>query len=75
MPESLARSQSEATSVHPETSAASLPQPTLADLTARVTALERIAQIEECLTRLENRKHTSEAIDDLIDQLQLQLSQ
>ena len=41
----------------------------LIELTTRVTALEKIAQIEERLTRLENRKRTNEAIDDLISQL------
>ena len=71
MPEVTARSQSEATSTSGITSTEStinLPRQELADLTARVTALERITQIEERLTRLENRKRTSEAVDDLIDQ-------
>ena len=70
----MARSQSEATSTsrlmssdaNPEALTAGLPG--LVELTARVTALEKIAQIEERLTRLENRKRTSEAIDDLISQ-------
>ena len=72
--EPMACSQSEATSTsrlmssdaNPEALTAGLPG--LAELTARVTALEKIAQIEERLTRLENRKRTSEAIDDLISQ-------
>ena len=42
----------------------------LVELTAKVTALEKIAQIEERLTRLENRKHTNEAVDNLIGQSQ-----
>ena len=70
----MARSQSEASTsritssdTNPEALTAGLPG--LAELTARVTALEKIAQIEERLTRLENRKRTSEAIDDLIGQL------
>ena len=75
--EPMARSQSEATSTsrlmssdaNPEALTAGLPG--LTDLTTRVTALEKIAQIEERLTRLENRKRTSEAIDDLIGQSQL----
>ena len=72
--EPMARSQSEATSTsrlissdaNPEALTAGLPG--LVELTTRVTALEKIAQIEERLTRLENRKYTSEAIDDLINQ-------
>ena len=72
--EPMARSQSEATSTsrlmssdtNPEALTAGLPG--LAELTTRVTALEKIAQIEERLTRLENRKRTSEAINDLISQ-------
>ena len=67
----VARSQSEASTsritssdTHPEPFTAGLPG--LAELTARVTALEKIAQIEERLTRLESRKRTSDAIDDLI---------
>ena len=43
--------------------------PGLVELTARVMALEKIAQIEERFTRLENRKRTNEAINDLIGQL------
>ena len=38
----------------------------LTELTTRVTALEKIAQIEEHLTCLENRKRTNEAINNLI---------
>ena len=77
MPKATDRSQSETTSVSGMTSTSemastestvNLPRQELADLAARVTALERITQIEERLTRLENRKRTSEAIDDLIDQ-------
>ena len=70
----MARSQSEASTsritssdTNPQALTAGLPG--LAELTARVTALEKIAQIEERLTRLENRKRISEAIDDLIGQL------
>ena len=79
MPKATDRSQSETTSVSGITSISeiastestvNLLQQELADLAARVTALERITQIEERLTRLENRKRTSEAIDDLIDQSQ-----
>ena len=74
--EPMARSQSEATSTsrlmssdtNPEALTAGLPG--LVELTARVTALEKIAQIEERLTRLENRKRTNEALDDLIGQPQ-----
>ena len=70
--EPMACNQSEATSTsrlmssdtNPEALTAGLPG--LAELAARVTALEKIAQIEEHLTRLENRKYTSEAVDDLI---------
>ena len=73
----MARSQSEATStsrlmssdVNPEALTAGLPG--LAELAARVTALEKIAQIEERLTRLENRKRTNEAVDNPIGQSQL----
>ena len=72
----MARSQSEATStsrlmssdVNPEALTAGLPG--LAELAARVTALEKIAQIEERFTRLENRKRTNEAVDDPIGQSQ-----
>ena len=49
---------------NPEALTASLPG--LVELAARVTALEKIAQIEERLTRLENCKRTNEAVDDLI---------
>ena len=38
----------------------------LVELIARVTALKKIAQIEERFTRLENCKYTNEAIDNLI---------
>ena len=38
----------------------------LVELTARVIALEKIAQIEERITPLESCKRTNEAIDDLI---------
>ena len=69
--EPMACSQSEASTsritssdANPETLTAGLPG--LAELTARVTALEKIAQIEERLTYLENRKRTNEAINDLI---------
>ena len=72
--EPIARSQSEATSTsrimssdaHPETLTAGLLG--LVELAARVTALEKIAQIEERLTRLENCKRTNEAVDNLISQ-------
>ena len=72
--EPIARSQSEATSTsrlmssdtNPEALTAGLPG--LVELATRVTALEKIAQIEERLTRLESYKYTSEAIDDLIGQ-------
>ena len=40
--------------------------PGLIELTTKVTALKKIAQIEERLTRLENRKYTNEAINNLI---------
>ena len=71
----MACSQSEATSTsrlmssdaNPEALTASLPG--LVELTTRVTALKKIAQIKERLTRLENRKRTNEAINDLISQL------
>jgi hypothetical protein len=74
--EPIARSQSEATFIlrlmssnaNPEALTAGLPG--IVKLTARVTALEKIAQIEERLTRLESRKRTSEAIDNLISQSQ-----
>ena len=71
--EPVARSQSEAsasriTSSDANPEALTAGPPGLAELAARVTALEKIAQIEERLTRLENRKRTSEAIDDLIGQ-------
>ena len=69
----MARSQSEASTsritssdANPEALTAGLPG--LAELAARVTALEKIAQIEERLTRLENRKRTNEAVDNLISQ-------
>ena len=72
----MARSQSEATSTsrlmsldtNPEALTAGLLG--LVELTARVTALKKIAQIEERLTCLENRKRTSEAVDNLISQSQ-----
>jgi Zinc knuckle len=73
MPEASTRSQSEATTSRPipsDHNPDTAGQPTLAELAARVTTLEKIAQIEERLTRLENRKRTSDAIDDLIDQPQ-----
>ena len=68
----IACSQSEATftsrlmssDVNPEALTAGLPG--LAELAARVTALKKIAQIEERLTCLENCKRTSEAVDNLI---------
>ena len=68
----MACSQSEATftsrlmssDINPEALIAGLPG--LVELTTRVTALEKIAQIEERLTRLENRKRTNKAINDLI---------
>ena len=41
----------------------------LIELTTKVIALKKIAQIEERLTRLENYKRTNEAINDLIGQL------
>ena len=70
----VACSQSEASTsritssdTYPEALTAGLPG--LAELTARVTALEKIAQIEERITRLESYKRTSEAIDNLISQL------
>ena len=71
----MAYSQSEATStsrlmssdVNLEALTAGLPG--LIELTTRVTALEKIAQIKERFTRLENRKRTNEAINDLISQL------
>ena len=72
--EPIACSQSEATSTsrlmssdaNLEALTAGLPG--LVELAARVTALKKIAQIKERLTCLENRKRTSEAIDDLISQ-------
>ena len=70
----MACSQSEATSTsrlmssdaNPEALTASLPG--LAELATRVIALEKIAQIKERLTRLENCKRTNEAVDNLISQ-------
>ena len=53
--------------VNPEALTASLLG--LIELTTRVTALEKIAQIKERLIYLENRKRTNEAINDLISQL------
>ena len=71
----MARSQSEASTsritssdTNPEALTAGLPG--LVELAARVTALEKIAQMEERLTRLENCKRTNEAVDDLIGQSQ-----
>ena len=69
----MARSQSEAstsriTSSDTNLEALTAGLPGLVELTTRVIALEKIAQIEERLTYLENRKYTSEAIDDLINQ-------
>ena len=40
----------------------------LIELTTKVIALKKIAQIEERLTRLENYKYTNEAINNLISQ-------
>ena len=70
----IACSQSEATStsrlmssdVNPEALTAGLPG--LIELATKVTALEKIAQIEERLTRLENCKRTNEAVDNPISQ-------
>ena len=50
---------------NPEALTAGLPG--LTELATKVTALKKIAQIEERLTRLENCKRTNEAIDDLIN--------
>ena len=74
--EPMARSQSEASTsritssdINPEALTAGLIG--LAELTTRVTALKKIAQIEERLTRLENCKRTNEAVDNLISRSQL----
>ena len=72
----IAYSQSEASASRITSSDANLEAPTaglpgLVELTTRVTAFEKIAQIEERLTRLESRKRTSDAIDDLISQPEL----
>ena len=50
--------------VNPEALTAGLPG--LVELTTKVTALEKITQIEERLTRLENYKYINKALDDLI---------
>ena len=52
--------------VNPEALTAGLPG--LVELATKVIALEKIAQIKDCLTRLESCKHTNEAINDLISQ-------
>ena len=52
--------------INPEALTAGLPG--LVELAARVTALEKIAQIEERLTSLENCKRINKAIDNLIGQ-------
>ena len=67
----MARSQSEAstsriTSSDTNLEALTAGLPGLVELTARVTALKKIAQIKERLTYLENCKRTNEALNDLI---------